>query len=368
MRIAILGTRGIPNNYGGFEQYAEQLSVYLVKEKWDVTVYNTDNHPYKSSEFKGVKIAHKYNPETYLGSFGQFIYDFLCIIDIRKKKYDIVYQLGYTSSAIFNSLLPKQTLLVTNMDGLEWKRTKYNKYVQRFLMYSEKLVVKRSNHLIADSLGIQEYIKGKYKTDAFYSSYSATIPTEFPKISYDSLPLIRDKYNLLIARFVPENNIETILDAHAIDNHSTDLFVIGDTKNKFGTYLKEKFKRFANIHFIGSVYNKQDLNTIRQNADLYFHGHSVGGTNPSLLEAMACSCNIVAHNNIFNKSVLGIDALYFDNPEDIYQIIINRHKYEDFFFKAKNTNLEKIKSIFSEEYIFNTLKEKLIIWQNKNAL
>lgn len=367
MKIAILGTRGIPNHYGGFEQYAELLSTFLVLEGWDVTVYNTHNHPYKSNDFNGVKIIHKYNPENYLGSFGQFVYDLQCILNIRKKKYDIVYQLGYTSSAIFNFLLPKKTLIVTNMDGLEWKRTKYGKYVQKFLLYSEGIVARKSDFLIADSLGIKDYIYNKYKIDSFYSSYTANPVVQYQKINWSNLGLNDEKYNLLVARLVPENNVEVIIESHTLNNYSYPLLIIGNSDTKFGQYLLSKFNSFKHIHFIGGIYDKQELNALRNGANLYFHGHSVGGTNPSLLEAMACECNIVAHDNTFNKSILGDNAMYFSDAAGLNEILKSQSKYDDFFARSRKENLSKIKNHFSEQFIFNSLKEKLIEWYSKNA-
>lgn len=368
MKIAILGTRGIPNHYGGFEQYAELLSSYLAKEGWDVTVYNTHDHPYKLKEFNGVNIIHKYNPESYLGSFGQFVYDLLCILNIRKKKYDIVYQLGYTSSAVFNFLFPKKTLIVTNMDGLEWKRTKYSKKVQKFLLYSEGIVVRKSNFLIADSLGIKEYIYNKYKIDSFYSSYTAKAVTEYQKVNWSDKGLKDDQYNLLVARLVPENNVESIIESHTLNNYKYPLLVIGNTSTKFGQYLLSKFNSFNNIHFIGGVYDKQELNALRNGANLYFHGHSVGGTNPSLLEAMACECSIIAHDNPFNKGILGDNALFFNTAEELNELLQLQDQFVDFFSQSKKENLAKIKNFFSEEFIFTSLKEKLFEWHSRRTL
>ena len=124
MKIGILGTRGVPNYHGGFEQFAEYLSLGLLKRGLDVYVYNSHNHPYQEKIYKGVKIIHKNDPEHKLGTAGQFIYDLNCIRDSRKRNFDIIYQLGYTSSSIWWWLMPKKTIIVTNMDGLEWKRTK----------------------------------------------------------------------------------------------------------------------------------------------------------------------------------------------------------------------------------------------------
>lgn len=364
MKIAILGTRGIPNHYGGFEQYAELLSVFLVKQGFDVTVYNSHNHPYQDPVYKGVKIRHIFDPEKKLGTTGQFLYDLGCILDTRKQKFDVIYQLGYTSSAVFNFLFPSGATIVTNMDGLEWKRSKYNKYVQRFLKYSERIAVKRSHFLVADSLGIKEYLDQKYKVDSFFSAYTADLPQSYSSEALQQFGLQPGAYHLLIARLEPENNVDTIMEAHARHDMSTPLIVVGNHKTKYGAYLTDKYRDFPNIRFVGGIYDKEIVNSIRHYSKIYFHGHSVGGTNPSLLEAMACSCSIIAHNNIFNKSVLENDAWYFDTPEDIYKKIMEFDSHRSFFTESTRNNYLKIKNVYSEEHIFRSLKEKLIAWRN----
>ena len=115
MNLAIIGTRGIPNRYGGFEELAEHISVGLSLKGYNVTVYNCSDHCYKEDNYKGVKIVKKYNPEKLLGSFAQFIYDFKCIYECRRKKFDIIIKLGYTSSAIWNFLFSKKSYIITNM-------------------------------------------------------------------------------------------------------------------------------------------------------------------------------------------------------------------------------------------------------------
>jgi glycosyltransferase involved in cell wall biosynthesis len=367
MKIAILGTRGIPNHYGGFEQYAELLSVYLVAQGWDVTVYNSHNHPYQRPEYKGVKIKHIYNPEKKMGTIGQFFYDLGCIWDTRKQDFDIVYQLGYTSSAVFNFLFKKNIILVTNMDGMEWNRSKYNKYVQRFLMYSERIAVKHSDFLIADSLGIKAYLDEKYQTESFYSAYTADIPEMFTANDLQNYGLEPYQYHLVIARLEPENNIDTILEAHTLQDISIPVIVIGNHKTVYGSFLKNKFEKYVHIKFIGAIYDKKVLDSIRHFSKRYFHGHSVGGTNPSLLEAMACSCNIIAHDNIFNKSVLENEALFFSNAQHLSDVISNGQEQQHFFEKASFVNLEKIKTFFSEEHIFSELKNFFILFKNRNV-
>ena len=136
MKLAILGTRGIPNYYGGFEQFAQYLSKEFTSKGHEVYVYNSSAHPYKEKVWNGVNIIHCKDPEDKIGTAGQFIYDLNCILDSRKREFDIILQLGYTSSSVWNWLFSKKPVIITNMDGLEWKRSKYSKLVQRFLFYA----------------------------------------------------------------------------------------------------------------------------------------------------------------------------------------------------------------------------------------
>jgi glycosyltransferase involved in cell wall biosynthesis len=319
MKIGIIGTRGIPNHYGGFEQFAEYLSAGLVERGHEVTVYNSHTHPYQESEWNGVSIIHCNDPEHKMGTVGQFFYDRNCIRDSRKRDFDIILQLGYTSSSVWGRLLPrKQSIVTTNMDGLEWKRSKYSKKVQRFLQYAEKLGVKHSDYLIADSVGIQLYLQEKYQRTAVFIPYGAHLFEQPDSSILDKYEVTSGDYNMLIARLEPENNIQTILDGMRGSNET--FLVVGKHDTPFGIKMKERYKEYSHIRFVGGIYDLNDLNNLRYHSRLYFHGHSVGGTNPSLLEAMASNALICAHNNIFNESVLGRDSFYFSSAEDIKQL------------------------------------------------
>lgn len=330
MRIGILGTRGVPNYHGGFEQFAEYFSVYLAKQNHKVYVYNSSTHPYRQDNYKGVEIIHCFDPEEKIGTTGQFIYDLNCILDSRKRSFDVLLQLGYTSNSIWHKLLPKKTVVITNMDGLEWKRSKYSKPVQKFLKYAEYLAVKSSDFLIADSLGIQTYLQKTYAVNSKYIAYGAELFKTPDETILETYNVESYRYNLLIARLEPENNIETILDGVTNANNQVPFLVIGkhDT-NRFGVYLKNKFKNNKNIRFIGGIYNIEHLNNLRHYSNLYFHGHSVGGTNPSLLEAMASKALIVANDNEFNRTILKNNAFYFSNKREVQNHLetIDRKKY-----------------------------------------
>ena len=345
MRIAILGTRGIPNNYSGFEQFAEFFSVYLVEKGHEVSVYNSHNHLFQEKSFKGVNIIHQNDPEHQLGTFGQFIYDFNCIMDARKRKFDIILQLGYTSNSIWFFLLPKKPMIITNMDGLEWKRTKYSKPVQQFLKFAERLAVFSSDFLVADSLGIQDYLKEKYNKESTYIAYGAHPFANPDETIIDNYKLEKGNYNMIMARFEPENNLEMVLEGVVLSHDSRKIIVVGNHNTKYGSYLKNKFKENKNIVFLGGIFNLEHLNNLRCFSNLYFHGHSVGGTNPSLLEAMASKAFILAHNNSFNKAILKENALYFANADEVKSLILNRRKQD--YSKQIEANFQIIVNEFN---------------------
>ena len=320
MKIGILGTRGIPNNYGGFEQFAEHLSVGLVQRGHDVWVYNSHNHPFTENSWHGVNIIHRYDPEDYIGIPGQFIYDFNCIVDSRKRNFDILLQLGYTSNSIWHRLLPERAKIVTNMDGLEWQRSKYSKPEKRFLKFAEKLAVKSSNYLIADSEVILNYLSKTYQVPVTFIPYGADI---FESAYEDALIPFKvnpREYFLIIARMQPDNHIEEIINGVLLSKTIMPLLIVGNCRNRYGRSLRTTYES-EKIRFPGPIFEKEKLNNLRYFSRLYFHGHSSGGTNPSLLEAMAASAPICAHDNPFSHEVLGNNARYFSNASQISEMI-----------------------------------------------
>jgi len=358
MKIAIIGTRGIPNNYGGFEQFAEYLSVGLVNKGHEVFVYNSHNHIFKDNIYKGVKIIHCYDPEYLIGTTGQFIYDLNCILNSRKKNFDIILQLGYTSSSIWNRLMPKKSILVTNMDGIEWKRSKFSNRVQKFLKYSEGLAVKYSDYFIADSIGIQQFLKKDYQVESTYIPYGAEIMKNPDSNILRKYNLKEYKYDIVIARMEPENNIEMIIEGYLDSKKERDLVIVGSLETKFGKYISEKYNDNS-IKYLGFVSGIENLNSLRNFSNLYFHGHSVGGTNPSLLEAMASNSLIFAHDNIFNKSILEGDAYYFTTSEQISDLMNDKIKENKFVINNK----DKIKNLYSWNKItddYNSFFHKII--------
>ena len=356
LKIGIIGTRGIPNNYGGFEQITEFVSLGLTRLGHRVTVYNSHNHPYKQNEWNGVSIVHCYDPEYYLSTAGQFIYDFNCLRDARQRNFDVILIMGYSSSSVWKKVFPKQSMIIYNMDGLEWKRSKYSKPVQKFLKYAENLAVKCCNFHIADSKAIRDYLKKEYNINCNYIPYGAELNRLEVEGVLTKYQLLRDQYFLLIARMEPENNIALILETFTKTSTEKKFVVVGNTQTLHGKYLTKKFGKDKRIQFTGPLFNQDILHTLRKNANLYFHGHSVGGTNPSLLEAMASKSVIIAHDNAFNKSILSEDALYFLTANDIIQIINSdispRHKT-----RMIENNFRKIEEEFTWDKVVQQYHE-----------
>jgi glycosyltransferase involved in cell wall biosynthesis len=359
LKIAILGTRGIPNHYGGFEHVSEYVSEGLVKRGHSVTVYNSHNHPYQEDKWNGVDIEHCYDPEYLIGTAGQFIYDLNCLIDARKRKFDVVMMMGYTSSSVWGKLYPQKSTIITNMDGLEWKRSKYSPSVQKFLKYAERLAVKYSQYYISDSRVIKSYLGEKYNIDSKYIPYGADLFSEEEREQVDHTEALKEDYFLLMARMEPENNIETILQGFNNSNSLKKFKVLGDTSNRFGKFITHKFKNDDRIEFKGSIFDNSKVRVLQNNSYLYFHGHSVGGTNPSLLEAMASEALIAAHNNPFNKSVLNADAFYFSDVNEVRNLVETVQRKETEKTMVSN-NLHKIKYQFNWEKIIDQYEDFIL--------
>ena len=370
MKIAFISTRGIPNNYGGFEQSAEYISVGLAQRGHEVVVYSPKFHPYQEDTYKGVRLKHIYSPETWMGSsVGSFFYDFASLCDaLKKEDFDIIYEAGYTSIIPayiwFNVRKRKRPIFTTNMDGLENKRSKFSPMVRRFLDWEEKMAVKYSHYLIADNMGIHDYYKEKYDKESKFLAYGADIHDDFNADYLKEFGLQPEEYYILIARLEPENNIVMAIEGylHSKENGRRPLIVVGKTNTPHGKELVEKYGNEKNVRFVGGIYDFKKLDSVRHFSKAYFHGHSVGGTNPSLLEAMAAGCFIFAHDNIFNRAVLEENAFYYPSADKVAEYL-NRidTMAEESKIQYTANNIEVIRNEYSWEHLVDE-HEKYFQW------
>ena len=319
-RIAILGCRGIPNHYGGFEELAEHLAPYLQSKGHEVFVYQTHNHPYQNSEYKGVRLIQKFNPEQWLGGLGQLIYDLLCWLHVRKLKPDVLLQLGYTS-AVFYPFFPKKVKVVTNMDGLEWQREKYGKWAKKFLLWCERKGMMHSDIAVADHPEIKAHLERRYKKKCVYIAYGWDAPADISRKSLYKMGLHPGNYDLVIARIEPENQIELMIQAHLQAATNRPLVIVGSMETPFGKELLVQYGNNPRLKFLGGLFERTETELLRRNCTYYLHGHSAGGTNPSLLQALASGCKILAYGNEFNTYVAQENAWYFKNTEELVSLL-----------------------------------------------
>ena len=345
MKIGILGTRGIPNRYGGFEEFAEQVSLFWSKFGHEVYVYCMDSPESEKIRINNPKVKQIYVQSPKLGPLEQIIYDYKCTKHAVNSKLDIIYHAGYQSSVLGNMFFKKKLKgrLVYNMDGLEWKRSKYNYLTRKLTKYFEKLAVFSGAALISDNKGIKDYLYREYGKKSYLIEYGAIKYCGEPTV----VSQIPDNFDLTIARFEPENNILNIINCYRNSNRNLVIVANSDTQ----LYKKNKylFDSYGNILFLGPIYNKSELAFLRGNCQFYIHGHSVGGTNPSLLEAMISGAKILANDNEFNRDVLGDFGHYWKTDQDLLMLITHLDQYDK--------NQEQIKYCTSR-YSWDSIAEK----------
>ena len=334
--VAVIGTVGLPANYGGFETLVENLTHYL-NEEINFTVFcSKKNYDEELPEYNKAKLIYlSYEANGY----QSVIYDIVSMLKSIKFA-DTLLILGVSGCVFlpFLKLITRKKIVV-NIDGIEWKREKWKKHAKIFLKISEKFATKFADTIVADNLHIQNYIKDTYNKSSVLIEYGAdqVKKRELSKDLLNKYPFLNDNYALSVSRIVPENNIKTILKAFS-KCKNFPLVIIGNWDNSgYGASLKQEFAQCENIHMLNSIYDLDILDQIRSNCHLYVHGHSAGGTNPSLIEAMYLGLPIVAYDIHYNVETTGGKTVYFKNSEELCEI-------------AKNLTDEELKSIGEAMY------------------
>ncbi len=316
-QLAILGTRGIPARYGGFETFAEEIATRLVCRGVDVTVFCPTANPKPGELFNGVIL--KFVKYTSFGKFSEMFWDARCLF-VARKEFDVVYMLGVGGA--FAVWLPRifGTRVWVNTDGIEWKRSKFTWSQRTYLALAEALCVLFATRIIADASAIATYLRERYPLLKSVSTiaYGAEIPARIPDGNeLETMGLRADGYYIVVCRLEPENHVLEIIEGFERANTSLPLVILGNVENP-NDYVRQLLEHSSNkIRFVGAIYDKEKLSSLRFNARAYVHGHSVGGTNPSLLEAMASSSLVIAHDNPFNREVLGNFGIFFRTSDDL---------------------------------------------------
>lgn len=317
-RIGIIGTVGVPSRYGGFETLAHQLILQL-RDRFDFTTYCSARN-YKPEErvarWKGSRLV--YLPFQANG-VQSIVYDIVSMIHALIFC-DVLLVLG-VSGGIFLPLVKlfSRKKVIVNIDGLEWRRIKWSGPARRFLRYSEKLAVRYADEVITDNAAIQQYVAEFYGRQSRLIEYGAD---HVDKVLIDpglveKYPFLNSRYAFKVCRIEPENNIHLVLEAFARFRYMP-LVIVGNWKNSaYGRDLRELYSQYPFIHLVDPVYDPHELNMLRSNCQVYVHGHSAGGTNPSLVEAMHLGLPVIAYGAVYNRITTEHQCLYFDTADDL---------------------------------------------------
>jgi glycosyltransferase involved in cell wall biosynthesis len=313
-KIAVIGTVGVPANYGGFETLTEHL-VDQLGQKHDITVYCSGKKytpAERKTHYKGARL--KYLPFDANG-IQSIPYDTLSILHALFFA-DVLLILGVAGAWTlpFVRLFTRKKIIIS-IDGIEWKRDKWNVLAKWYLFWAEGLAVKYSHIDISDNEAIQDYTAERYGSLSRIVEYGADHTLKVP-LDADTLsryPFLGSWYAFKVCRIEPENNVHLILEAFSM-TRKIPLVIIGNwDKSEYGRDLKSKYQGHPNIHILDPIYDQKKLDTIRGNAALYVHGHSAGGTNPSLVEAMYLGLPILAFGVSYNRVTTENRAIYFQD-------------------------------------------------------
>lgn len=320
-KVAIIGTVGVPANYGGFETLVENMIAHNSSNDLQYAVYcSKKNYVDKRWVYRGAKII--YLPFKANG-FQSIIYDVVSILHAVSKA-DVLLILGVSGCIILPviRLFCKKRIIV-NIDGLEHRRDKWKPYVRKFLKFSESLAIRYADVIVADNKGVQNYVISEYKILSYLIEYGGDHVlcgiTEKSKTVLNTLGLLEKKYSLALCRIEPENNIHMILEAYRVSGEQ--LVFIGNWENSnFGKEMKLIYQGYPNLMLLPPIYDIEKLNVLRTNCKFYIHGHSAGGTNPSLVEAMYFKRPIFAFDVIYNRETTENKAQYFINVEQLAKL------------------------------------------------
>jgi len=338
--ISIVGTVGVPACYGGFETLVENLLSDDGQEK-KIRVYcSSKTYPKQLPEYKNA-VLH-YIPLNANG-MQSVVYDIWSLFHAAFKGSDNILVLG-VSGAICLPLvrLCTKAKIITNIDGLEWRRDKWSPFAKRFLKFSEKIAVKFSDVVVADNKAIADYVFDEYGCKSEVIAYGGDHSVTSNITPKD------DDYALALCRIEPENNVELILEGFSRSSKSIK-FIGNWNSSEFGRRMKERYNSFHNIEIIDPIYDLEILFKIRQACSFYIHGHSAGGTNPSLVEMMHFEKNILAFDCNYNRATTENACQYFSNSNDLISLITENNN---------GFNGRAMKEIAERRYTWNIVKQQ----------
>ncbi|GAB79031.1 Glycosyltransferase involved in cell wall bisynthesis [Austwickia chelonae] len=320
MRIAMVGTRGVPARYGGFETCVEEVGRRLVAAGHEVIVYcrGEERGP---DEYLGMRLV--WLPALPKRSLETLSHTALSVARlVALDEPDVALVFNAANAPLLPFLRARGIPVATHVDGLEWKRAKWGPAGQRYYRMAEALAVRWSDALIADAIGIQDYYEDEFSVPTELISYGAPHVERTAHPGLAELGLTVDGYHLVVARMEPENNVSMIVEGYTRSSAELPLVVVGSAPYADAYIAHVKSLADSRVRFLGGVWDQELLDQLYANALVYWHGHSVGGTNPSLLRAIGAGAPVNAVDVSFNREVVLGAGRYFADPQDVARLVV----------------------------------------------
>lgn len=323
-KVAIIGTVGVPACYGGFESLVDNLLDYTPQDIEYTVFCSSKKYEDKLQSYKGALLVYL---DRDANGIDSILYDYEGMKIAAAQKADVMLILG-VSGCMFLPLIRRRFSgkIITNIDGLEWKRAKWKWHARLLLRLSERMAVKYSDVIVGDNKGITDYVAATYKIAprqrveliAYGGDHARAVRDDS---LFEKHPFCRGPYAVTVCRIEPENNVHVILDAFSRTD-GMRLVIVGNwQKSAYGKELKERYAGCPNIRLLDPIYEPHEINWLRSNAAVYVHGHSAGGTNPSLVEAMCLALPVVAFDCVYNRATTEDSALYWKSADDIVSLL-----------------------------------------------
>ena len=354
-RVAIIGTQGVPAQYGGFETLVENMIGENASPEVEYTVLCSSwDYKERLQEYKGAKL--EYVP-LHANGVQSIPYDMLSLLRVLGRGYDVVLVLGVSGCVvlpIFRWLYRGR--LVVNIDGLEHRREKWGRLAKWFLRLSEACAVRAADVVVADNKGIADYVTETYGRESVTIAYGGDhavreVPQERQLEMLAARGLTPGGYALSLCRIEPENNCHVILEAARLSGQQL-VFVGNWNRSDYGRNLRMQYADCPNICTVDAVYELDELYTLRRNCRVYIHGHSAGGTNPSLVEAMHCEVPILAFDVVYNRETTGHQAHYWGSAEELAHALQNTQA------DALSANAAAMEQLAHQHYCWQTIARR----------
>lgn len=361
MHVLILGTRGIPAKHGGFETFAHNLSLFLKSRNHDVTVYCQQEQGEKGGRdvWNGINRVLIPAGDDALGTIK---FDWAATWHSAREKDAVILTLGYNTGVFSFLYRLNRVPSLMNMDGIEWKREKWSPMQRAWLWFNELAGARAANHLIADHPEIQNHLGRHTSADKITMiPYGADAVLSAPVAPIRQYGLEPKNYFILIARSEPENSVLEIVRAYSQRRRGMPLIALGTYKPETNLYHRKVMAAASSeVIFPGAIYDSETVKSLRFHAKAYFHGHRVGGTNPSLVESLAAGNAVIAHNNRFNRWVAGTGARFFNGADDLARILEELESSPELFLKMEEQSHIRHRQSFVHEDVLLAY-EKLLL-------